>query len=242
MGQVIFGSLLVLAVYVGFREGFLKLASQAKLMAGVLAFCIFLLPDAGFGSRLLDVRLVPALGLILWSGLELSKGISLKPNTLLGLIVVLVFLISLETTKEWVMRDSEYSSVRTALQKIPEGSKVATIILNKPKSPDSISPHVGAFSVIDRSTLLSNMFIWPFQPFWVAYREPYERLVMHVRLDNPGTLPAEYKDVEKIYNYILIFGGNEIDRMQYAQNAKTMFSSKSIKLIRTSLAHPAKVN
>lgn len=242
MGQVIFGGGLVFALYIGFREGFLKLSSPAKWMASALAICILLLPDAGFGSRLVDVRLIPAFGLILWSGLEVPKGRELKPKVLLGVIAAIVVLISLETTKEWVVRDDEYQRVRTALQQIPEGSKVATIVLNKRKNPDSISPHTGAFSVIDRSTLLSNMFIWPFQPFWVAYREHYVSLVMPGRLDNPVTSPSAYEDIKKIYDYVLIYGGNDIDRMQYSQNAETLFSSTSLRLIRTNLSPPAKVN
>lgn len=200
------------------------------------------MPDAGFGSRLLDVRLIPALGLILWSGLQFSPGVRLKPETLLSMIAVIVLLISLETTREWAVRDDEYRHVRTALQQIPEGSKVATVILNKPKNTDFISPHAGAFSVIDRSALLSNMFIWPFQPFWVAYREHYVSLVMLGRLENPVTSPPEYGDIKKVYDYVLIYGGNDIDRMQYSQNAETLFSSVSLSLVRTKFSQPAKMN
>lgn len=242
MEQAIFGVCLVIALYIGFREGLLKLTSSVKWMATALAICIFLLPDAGFGSRLLDVRLVPALGLILWSGLEVTQHRKLKPNALLGVVAVIVVLISLATGKEWAVRDGEYRSVRAALLQIPEGSKVASIILNKPNNPDYISPHVGAFSVIDRSTLLSNMFVWPFQPFWVAYREHYVSLVTPVRLDNPVTSPPEYEDIKKVYNYVLIFGGNDIDRMQYSKNAEALFSSSSVRLVRTDLSQPAKAN
>jgi len=234
-GQVVFGGVLVFALYVGFREGLLKLAAPAKWMSGALAICIFLLPDAGFGSRLVDVRLIPALGLILWSGLEIPKGRNLKQSTLVVVIAVIVVLISLDTAKEWVARDGEYKHVRTALLQIPEGSKVASIILDKPSNPGSISPHAGAFSVIDRSTLLSNMFIWPFQPFWVAYREHYDALVKPLRLDNPVTTPPNYNDVKKIYDYVLIFGGTDIDRMQYSHNADVLFSSASLSLVRTDL-------
>lgn len=241
-GQAIFGIFIVFALYVGFREGLLKLSAPVKWMAGTLAICIFLLPDSGFGSRLVDVRLIPALGLILWSGLEVPRGRKLKQNALLSVIAAIVVLVSLDTAKEWVPRDDEYRRVRAALLQIPEGSKVASIILNKPNNPDFISPHAGAFSVIDRSTLLSNMFIWPFQPFWVAYREQYVSLVTPGRLDNPVTSPPEYKGIKKSYDYVLIYGGNDIDRMQYSQNAETLLSSTSLSLVRTKFSQPAKMN
>jgi hypothetical protein len=240
MGQAIFGVFLVFALYVGFREGLLKLNASVKWMASALAICIFLLPFAGFGSRFLDVRLIPALGLILWSGLEVGQHRKFKPNVMLGVIAVIVVLMSLNAAREWLLRDAEYRQVRAVLQKIPEGSKVATIILNKPVGPDSISAHAGAYSVIDRSTLLSNMFVWPFQPFWVAYREEYVPLVTRARLDDLATDLPKYENIKEIYNYVLIFGGKDIDRNQYAQNAETVFSSKSLRLIRTNLAQPAK--
>lgn len=240
MGQAIFGVFLVFALYVGFREGLLKLNASVKWMASALAICIFLLPFAGFGSRFLDVRLIPALGLILWSGLEFGQHRKFKPDVMLGVIAVIVVLMSLNAAREWLLRDAEYRQVRAVLQKIPEGSKVATIILNKPVGPDSISAHAGAYSVIDRSTLLSNMFVWPFQPFWVAYREEYVPLVTRARLDDLATDLPKYENIKEIYNYVLIFGGKDIDRNQYAQNAETVFSSKSLRLIRTNLAQPAK--
>lgn len=233
MGKLVFGFLLVFMVYAGFREGLLKLSLPVRWMAGLLVICIFLLPDAGFGSRLVDVRLLPALALVLWSGLQVQEGSTLKPKFMLGLIASVVILISLETGREWVIRDVEYKSVRAALQQMPEGSRVATISLDKPLNPESISPHSGAFSVIDRSALLSNMFIWPYQPFWVAYREPYAAFVKPARLDDPVTPALPYEDMRQHYDYILIFGGNAADRMQYGQNAETVFSSKSLRMIRT---------
>jgi hypothetical protein len=242
IGPSIFGILIVCALYIGFRDKVIKLSAPVKWMASTLAICIFLLPNAGFGSRFLDVRLIPALGLILWSGLEVFQHSKLKSNVLLGVIATIVVLMSLDTAKEWVLRDGEYKSVRTALQKIPEGSKVATIILNKPGNPNSISAHAGAFSVIDRSTLLSNMFVWPFQPFWVAYREHYVSLVIPARLDDPARYSPEYEDIKKVYSYVLIFGGNDIDRMQYSKNAEALFSSSSVRLVRTDLSQPEKAN
>lgn len=241
MGQAVFGFLLVFALYIGFREGLLKLSVSVQWMAGLLLLCILLLPDAGFGSRLVDIRLIPAFGLILWSGLRVPEGRALNVKALLGMIAAVVVLISLETSREWWLRDMEYKSIRAALQQMPEGSKVATIQLDKSKHLDAISPHSGAFSVIDRSALLSNMFIWPYQPFWVAYREHYVSFVKSARLDDPVMPAPRYEDIKQDYDYILIFGGNAVDRMQYAQNAETVFSSLSLRLIRTGWAQPASV-
>lgn len=98
-----------------------------------------------------------------------------------------------------------------------------------------ISPHVGAWSVIDRSALLSNFYIWPFQPFWVAYREPYVPIATLARMDAPSAAPPEYKALKHVYDYVLIFDADGAARMRYAPTAETVYDSASVRLLRTGL-------
>jgi hypothetical protein len=146
-----------------------------------------------------------------------------------------VVLISLETTREWVLRDGEYRSVRNALAQVPEGSKIATIVLNGPAYPLSISPHSGAWSIIDRSAFLSSFYIWPFQPFRVAFCEPFASLAKLARTDDPAAQPPAYAVLEYVYDYVLVFGGDKAKRDQYAPNAETVFDSPSLRILRTGL-------
>lgn len=235
LGQTVFGFLLIFALYVGFRERALQLAVPVRWMASGLAVAIVLLPNAGFGSNLVDIRLIPALGLLVWSGLEVSERSKLMPKVVLGVIASAVLFISLETTLEWVSRDDEYRHVRSALAQIPEGSKIATIMLDSHGNTPSISPHVGAWSVIDRSAFLSSFYIWPFQPFWVAYREPYASLATLARTDDPAAPPPAYETLKNLYDYVLVFGADGAERMRYSPNAETVFDSQSLRLLRTGL-------
>lgn len=239
LGQTVFGSLLFFALYIGFRERALQLAVPVRWMASGLAVAIVLLPHAGFGSNLVDIRLIPALGLVLWSGLGVSERSKWMPNVVLGVIAAAVILISLETTREWVLRDDEYQFVRSALAQVPEGSKIATIVLDEPANPLSISPHSGAWSIIDRSTFLSSLFIWPFQPFWVAYREPFAQLAKQARTDDPAAQPPAYTVLKNVYDYVLVFGGDKAKRNHYSPYAETVFDSPSLRLLRTGLDQPA---
>lgn len=232
-GQAVFGFFLVFALYAGFRERALKLAIPVRWMAGLLALAIIVLPHAGFGSNLVDIRLIPALGLLAWSGLEISAHSTLRPKVVLGVIAVAVTLISMETAREWVVRDKEYRRIRSALTQIPEGSTLATVVLDERSKTLSISPHAGAWSVIDRSALLSNFFLWPFQPFRVAYQEPYAALATLARTDAPGAPPPAYASLRQDYDYILVFGGDEASRLRYSPGASTVFSSPSARLLRT---------
>ena len=95
LGQIVFGFLLLVALYVGFRERVLQLAVPVRWMASLLAFVIVLLPHAGFGSNLVDIRLLPTVGLVFWCGLEATERSRLVPKVVLGVIAIAVLLISL---------------------------------------------------------------------------------------------------------------------------------------------------
>jgi hypothetical protein len=236
LGQSLFGFFLVFLLYIGFREKLLQLATPVKSMSIALLLCILILPKQGFGSELLDVRLILALGLIMWSGLSIINHHKLPSKTLLTIITAAVLLINLDILREWSFRNTEYKLVRNSFSQIPEGSKVATIIINIPSNSMPISPHIGAWSVIDRSTLLSNFYLWPFQPVWVAYKETYISVAKHARLDGPIiSKPTSYEELKNSYDYILIFGGNEAERINYAVNGKTILNSPSLRLIKTKI-------
>lgn len=233
LGQSVFGFSLVLALYVGFRERVLKLTVFIRWIAGALACAVILLPHAGFGSNMVDIRLIPALGLVVWSGLEISEYSTLRPKIVLCVMTVAVSLISMETAREWILRDGEYRRIRAALAQIPEGATLATVALDARSEMLSISPHAGAWSVIDRSAFLSNFYLWPFQPFWVAYQPPYVPLATLARTDAPGVPPPTYEMLKNNYDYILLFGGDEAKRMHYSPNTETVFGSQTVRLLRT---------
>lgn len=232
-GQAVFGFLLVCFLYAGFREGVLKLAVPVGWMAGALAAAILLLPPSGFGSNVVDIRLIPALGLLVWSGLEVSDFNRLIPKVVMCSIAAGVLLISLETAREWGARDDEYRQARNALARIPEGARVATVVLDKYSKASFISPHTAAWSIIDRSAFLSSFYVWPFQPFRVAYREPYARLAALARTDTPGARPPTYESLSKNFDYVFVFGGDGVERMRYAPSAETVGFLASSRLIRT---------
>lgn len=244
LAGLVFSSVCLFLFYAGFREGVLKLAAPSQWMVGALAIVWFFLPYEGFGGSLVDLRLMPAVGLLLWSGLKIREHSKLSPNLVLGLIVTAVIMLSALTAYKYALKDDEYRYVRSALTRIPEGSKVATVSLVSPgvskNGTWAISSQAGAWSVIDRSTLLSSLQVWPFLPVWVAYRAPYDALAALARLEDPrswteGIASASYKDLKTVYDYVLIVGENKTMITEYAPNAKIIFDSPSIRLLQTKL-------
>ena len=242
LAWLVFSSVCLFLFYVGFREGMLKLAAPSRWMVGALAIVWFFLPYEGFGGSLVDLRLMPAVGLLLWSGLAIREHSKLSPNLVLGLIVTAVIMLSALTAYRYASKDDEYRYVRSALTRIPEGSKVATVVFitDKGEKEGLISAQVGAWSVIDRSTLLSSLQVRPFLPVWVAYRAPYDALATLARLEDPrswteGIASASYEDLKTVYDYVLIVGENKTMITEYAPNAKIIFDSPSIRLLQTKL-------
>ena len=233
LAQIAIGLPLVLMLYFSFRERALRLVPAARWMAGLLAIAIAFLPPSGFGSNLVDIRLIPACCLVAWCGLEAGERSSWLPRAALVVIASAVFFISFETTYEWGMRDGEYGRVRNALGQVPEGSRIATTVLEGEITASSISPHVGAWSIIDRSTFLSNFYVWPYQPFWVAYREAYVSLAALARTDDPAAAPLPYETLKNLYDYVLVFGGDSAARLSYAPDAEAVYDSPSLRLLRT---------
>ncbi|RCW86141.1 hypothetical protein [Phyllobacterium bourgognense] len=234
LAQIAIGLPLVLALYFSFRSGALRLVTPARWMAGLLAIAIAFLPPSGFGSNLVDIRLIPACCLLAWCGLEATERSRWIPGAALAVIASVVFLISLETTYEWGIRDGEYGRVRSALHQVAGGSRIATVTLDHGETTaSSISVHAGAWSVIDGSAFLSNFYIWPFQPFWVAYRAPYASLAALARTDDPAAAPPAYETLKNSYDYVLVFGGDSAARLRYAPNAEAIYDSRSLRLLRT---------
>lgn len=231
--QTVFGMVLAGALYVGFRERVLQLAMPTRWMAGMLAAVIVLLPPSGFGSNLVDMRLIPTCVVLAWCGLEVATCTRLKSRVVLATIASAAILITAATTYQWGARNAEYADVRKALSQVPQGARIATVVLDERNAPLSISPHVGAWSIIDNSAFLSSFYIWPFQPFWVSYRPSYASLALLARTDDPAAAPPGYETLKNNYDYVLVHGGDEAARRQYVASADIVFDSPSVRLLRT---------
>jgi hypothetical protein len=106
--------------------------------------------------------------------------------------------------------------------------KVAVVNLNKDRP--LFSPHSACWSVVDRSTFVSSMFIRPFQPFTLSYREGLAQLAARARLDLDPSPPSR-EALLGHYDYAVVFG-TEAATAQYAGNSATLYRSSAVRLIR----------
>jgi hypothetical protein len=230
----IVGFVVLFVVCIALRKRVLLLARPARWVAIPLMLAVLLLPHVAFGSSLVDTRLLPVVALILWCGLSLTESSSIARKIVTAAIAVVVIVISLQTAFEWDSRDGEYRDVRAALRQIPEGSKVAVAVVSWPGGTLPISQGVAAWSVIDRSALLSSLYLWPFQPVWVAYRPAYVSVAQLARADDVERHAPLYDSLKTAYDYVLVFG-TPAERAGYSGGAETLHESSSTQLVRTGL-------
>jgi hypothetical protein len=227
LGQMVGGTILMLAAFIGLRHRLVRLAPAGRWIVGLLALAVFLLPPRGFGSSMVDVRLVPVVLLCFWCALTSADRID--RTVVAGVVTLAVVLLTVETYWQWSRRDAGYESLRAALRQVPEGAEVATIVIEH----GAISPHAAAYAVIDRSALLSSFYLWPFQPFPLSYREPYATKARLARTDAPGAKPLAYAAIAPHFGYVLVYGGDAAARARYAPGVPTVYEDADFRMIRT---------
>ena len=189
-----------------------------------------LLPPFGFGSAMVDIRMVLPLVLVFWASLAQRR--SLEPRASAALlpwtIAAGITLISGSVLVKWHQTAPMQDALRHAMQEIEEGGKVAVVNLNKDRPVFSL--HSACWSVVDRSTFVSSMYIRPFQPFTLSYREGLATLAAYARVDLDPSPPPRDTLLDR-YDYAVVFG-TEAETAQYAADSATLYRSGAVRLIR----------
>jgi hypothetical protein len=230
----ILGPVLAGVVYIAWRKNLVTIAPKARSIACLLAIAVLLLPMTGLGSALVDVRLLPALIAVVWCGMS-AIGTAAQGRTVAVLMATGVLLTTALTAQEWLARDIEYRNAREVLKVVPQGSKVATVLILTHGSdtvPIPISPHIAGWSVVDRHTFISNLYARPFYPGWVGFRAEYSSLASRARNIDPGTEMPSYQSIKDAFDYVLVIGDSPRELAKYAPESHTVYESPWMRLLR----------
>lgn len=207
----------------------LSFSRVGMYIAGLLGVALLLAPPFGFGSNMVDVRIVLPLVLVLWASLWPTTITACASSSwLLSLSIVMgVVLTSVGTLHRWSKAEDMHSELRTAMLAIQEGSKVAVVSLDDAWEPPA--PHMAAWSVIDRSVFLSSLFVRPVFPFATGYRPELVSLARLARLDADAP-PPDLKALRGGYDYVVLFGGpTDIER--YLAGAPVLYRASRTALL-----------
>ncbi|HJW03523.1 MAG TPA: hypothetical protein VJ548_09610 [Azospira sp.] len=217
---------LIVAGFILWKRHGLTLLPPARLLVLALAACVLLLPRRGFGSALLDSRLTFPLILVAWSGLDWRPmAASAWRRACLVTLGVLIVATSAHQAWAWQRMEPLQEQLRTALQLLPRGAKVAVVSLpHTDGTPPAMSEHAAAWSVIDRSAFLSALWGRPYQPFLIGIRPEFQAEANLARLDQPGKPPPPIGSLIGHYDVVVAFGSPQ-EAMDYGREARSIFQN-----------------
>lgn len=209
-----------LALYGALRKGTAVANRTGVRIAAAVGCAMLLLPPSGFGSNMVDMRLTLALMLVSWAALDLPACSDRVRRQIHAALAAGVVLLSAAVQFQWVRAAPRQAELRAAMQAIEEGARVAVVSLDGDASWGTLGHHGAAWAVVDRSVFLSSLFVRPYQPFFVGYRDGLAELAGAARLDNHSEAP-EVADIADGYDYAIVFGA-EAATLAYAGTARTV--------------------
>ena len=230
--------LIVLLIMVAALRGVVRLLPAVGWIAIPVALSILLLPYSGFGSESVDARLLPALLLILWAGLEVNAraeaGVEMP---ILALTAMATIATSADALIQWNRRDADYAALRAALDRLPEGARVATVAASPARGRgDELSPYFAAWGIVDRSILLSGFNVMPFRPVWVGFRQAYVGPARLARHPDGGNPVVDASALQLRYDDVIVFGPpNPVEEALGAKAAR-LYETPQVRILSTGAA------
>jgi hypothetical protein len=218
-------------------RGALRYRTEALWLAVPLVAAIVMLPYSGFGSSSVDARLLPALLLIVWTGLDLARSTEALRAVVMCLVAAATVGSATDVLIQWRERDPEYGALRVALSELPSGARVAAVIAGaSPGARADLSPYFAAWSIVDRGVLLSSFDIVPFHPCWVGFRQPYLAPVRDARTIDPRLPAAPFAALRAQFDYLVVFGSGGAPLPDYAAVPSTVYAGPHVKILATGAA------
>jgi hypothetical protein len=228
--------LICLALALAVLRGAVMFQTATGWMAIPVALAILFLPYSGFGTSSVDARLLPALLLIVWAGLDLVAPAAALRIGVICLVGAATVASSAVVLVQWRQHDAEYAALRTALAALPAGARVATVADTAGGAKPSLSPHFAAWGIIDRELLLSSFDIMPFHPYWVGFRPQYVGLARLARNDDPRLPVPDVALLQSRFDYLIVFGGDATDPRDYGTALPAVYETPHVRIVATAAA------
>ena len=222
------------AIYLGLRwshgRGLFSFSPQGLRIAAATGVAMLLLPPIGFGSEMVDMRMGLPLVLVLWASLVQPRNAQSRTAAALvpWAIAAGVTVISAAALLKWSQADPMQGDLRQAMLSFEEGSKVAVVKLADDRP--IFTPHSACWSAVDRSTFVSSMFVRPFQPVTLSFRDGLAPIAALARLNGDAKPPPRETLVGR-YDYAVVFG-TEASTARYSADSATLYRSDAVRLIR----------
>jgi hypothetical protein len=172
---LVIGGLAIL-ILAGLVYGKLRLNPAMKLTVLALAVLALVSPEWALGGWGVDLRLPAVLGAVTFAAMELRLGKGWVIAAAAAAFVVGSVNAAL-LTQDWLARDRQYAEFRAALQELPQGVRLFTVLDGDALGDISDQPywHMAEFAILDRSGFTPLMFTTKGQHV-IRLKPPYDKL------------------------------------------------------------------
>ena len=216
----------------GINKRALTLSRPGLFITGALFLAVLLLPPTGFGSALVDRRILLPLALAAWASLLPVQGrLSAQAEQWVTWgIAAGVLLITSATFHSWSKLQSPERDLRAAMSAIEVGSKVAVVRIDGKQVDLSLRPHTASWSVVDRSVFLSSLYMKPFTPLALRCMPEFVPLARLAQLGADNRAPS-FAAIKHEFDYAVVFG-QESASASYTEALPALFLSRNVRLVR----------
>jgi hypothetical protein len=213
------GALVILCLW-GLMYDRLRIHPSMKLLVIALAVLTLVAPQWALGGWGVHLRLPAVLGAMLFASAELRLG----PRTSMAAATVLLLLAAVSAAtlaQNWRGYDRQYGEFRAALQGVPRGLRMMTVLDSDSLSdqsdstPDQPYWHMAEFAVVDRGAFTPLMFTTKGQHI-IGVKPPYNRFAANDAQQGSPPDVSELKDlavglddndpdIENVFPYLKFF-------------------------------------
>ena len=172
---LVIGGLAVL-VFAGLAYGRMRFHPAAKLLVITTAILAVVAPEWALGGWGVDLRLPAVLGAIVFATMDFRVP-RWVPAGLAAAAVLVAIGNATALSADWIVRDHQYREFRKAMQSVPQGTKIFTVLDGDALDDISDPPywHMAEFAIVDRSAFTPLMFTTKGQHV-IQLKPPYDKL------------------------------------------------------------------
>ena len=213
------GALVILCLW-GLMYDRLRIHPSMKLLVIALAVLTLVAPQWALGGWGVHLRLPAVLGAMLFASAELRLG----PRTSMAAATVLLLLAAVSAAtlaQNWRGYDRQYGEFRAALQGVPRGLRMMTVLdsdslsSQSDSAPDQPYWHMAEFALVDRGAFTPLMFTTKGQHI-IGVKPPYNRFAANDAQQGSPPDVSELKDlavglddndpdIENVFPYLKFF-------------------------------------
>ncbi len=185
--------LIAIAIGIAVRRGLVRFHPAGLIVVAVLSVTFFAMPRMAFGSWMADQRLVVGIFFLTLGFISIDLRKLENQNAFFAICLVAIAFRIVDVSVNWSALSQPLLELRTSLRAMKPGSRLLVAQADEPAGGaiDAALAHAPNMAVIERSALVSRLFVVP------------GKQILHARPDYRGHVDTEDGDTPSISRVIV---------------------------------------